>query len=96
LLRRFLLRPDHLATLVWENISFIYPNFDANDAKRRVRFDCTEVDVRTQCMQRNLAFDLFFTTGDFRATQASTNDDPDAFGISTHGLLDRLLHGSTE
>jgi hypothetical protein len=54
------------------------------------------VNVGPQRMQRNLTLNLFLGAGNFSATQSATNNDLNAFGIGTHGLLNGLFHSTAE
>jgi hypothetical protein len=83
-------------TLARQNVAPIDPDFDTNDAKGCVRLGLTVIDVGTQRMQGNLAFNLFLRARYFRASKTATNDNFDAFGIGTHRLLHRLFHRTTE
>jgi hypothetical protein len=47
-------------------------------------------------MQGNLPLDLFLGASNFCSSQTATDNNLDAFGIGTHCLLHRLLHGAAE
>jgi hypothetical protein len=84
------------AAFAWQDIALVNPHFDTNNTKGRMCFRQAIVNIGTQGMQRNFPLDLFLRASDFRSTQTPTNNDPDAFGIGTHRLLHRLLHGAAE
>jgi len=54
------------------------------------------VNIGTQCVQRNLALNLFLGACNFSTAQSATHNDLNALGIGSHGLLDCLLHSTTE
>jgi hypothetical protein len=54
------------------------------------------IDVGAQGVERHFAVHFLLCAGDFSATQATTNNNFDSFGIGTHGLLHGLFHRAAE
>jgi hypothetical protein len=47
-------------------------------------FSLTIVNVSTQGLERNFSFNLFLCAGNFCATQTTTDNNFDTFGVGTH------------
>jgi hypothetical protein len=59
---------SQFTALAWQNITFVDPHLDANDAKCCVGLGLTIINVGAQGLQRNTSLDFFLSTSDFRAT----------------------------
>ena len=55
--------------IVFHDLAFEDPDFDADDAICSHAFGVSVVDVRTQCVKRNATFTVPFGPRDFRAAQ---------------------------
>jgi hypothetical protein len=69
------------AAFTGKYIALINPHLDADYTKGCMCFCQPVVNIRTQGMQGYLPLYLFLGAGNFRSTQASTNNDLDALGV---------------
>ena len=74
----------------------IDPDFDTDPSVCRICFSETVVDIRSQCMKRNIAFTVLLASGDLGATQTSRTKNLDSLGSGLHGSSDCLLHCSSK
>src|SRR5579883_2012881 len=82
--------------LAGQHIALINPYFDTDNAKGGMRLCLAVINIGTQGMQGNFPLNLFFGAGNFRAAEATTDDNLHAFRAGTQRLLHRLLHGAAE
>ena len=84
------------ARLIRQHLALVDPDFDADAAEGRERFDVRVVDVGAQRVQRHLAVVVALGTRDFRAAEAAGDLHLHAARAGLHRAHDRLLHGAAE
>src|SRR5512147_466410 len=82
--------------LALEDLSPVNPGFDTDHAIRRISLRETVVDVRPQRVQGQLALQVPFAPGDFRAVQPSRDADFDALAAEAQGGIDGFPHRTAE
>src|SRR5205085_9709702 len=77
-------------------LTFIEPGLHTDLAVGRARLGEAVIDVRAQCLQRQLAVEIPFRARDFRAVQPPGHADLDAARAEPQRRLDRLTHRAAE
>src|SRR5690606_20179757 len=81
---------------VWQQITFVDPDFDTNNTVGRLCFRGAVIDDGAQGVQRHTTFTIPFGTGNFDTVQPAGGHDLDALRTQAHGVLHRAFHGATE
>src|SRR5690606_37425480 len=81
---------------LFENLTFVNPHFDADDPVSRISLGESVVDIGPQCVERQSAVQVPFSSSDFSAVETSGTAHLNSLGPKPKGCVDRPPHGPTE